>query len=66
MGDLAKLIPTTNPIWTELKLWDCLELTLERSTCDHFHDVVKRFFMILFDSVGWKAFRQTGPIVVDD
>jgi hypothetical protein len=50
----------------ELKLWDGFELTLERSTCDHFQDVVKRFFMTLFDAVGWKAFRQTGPIVVDD
>lgn len=48
----------------ELRLSDGHELTLERQTCDHFHDIVSRFFEIMFNAVGWR-FRQTGPIIVE-
>jgi hypothetical protein len=56
---LAKRLP-------KLGLMDGREFVLARSTCDHFHEVVKHFFMILFDAVGWKAFRQTGSILAND
>ena len=56
---LAKRLPN-------LGLMDGPEFVLARSTCDHFHEMVKQLFATLFDAVGWKAFRQTGSILVDD
>lgn len=55
---LAKRLP-------RLGLMDGPDFILTRLTCDHFHEVVKQVFMVLFDAMGWKAFRQTGPIVID-
>lgn len=56
---LAKRLP-------RLGLMDGPEFVLSRATCDHFHEVVKRLFEALFDAVSWKAFRQTGSILVND
>jgi hypothetical protein len=47
---------------SDLGLGDEYELTLLRSTCDYFHRVTERFFMLLFAAAGWNAFRQNGPL----
>lgn len=38
------------------------ELLLSREFCDHLHKIVRQFFELAFDAIGWRTFRQIkGP-----
>lgn len=47
-------------------LLDGPEVVLSRALCDHFHEVVRRIFVILFEAVGWKTFRQAKIVMFED
>lgn len=57
-NDSFKKLEKINRENPSFKLIEYGELNLTRGLCDHLHDVVREFFVIGFDSLGWKAFKE--------